>query len=125
MRRREFRELLIRVDEHIAQGNEHMARGNELMDEIREELRANREERAGFKDFILEERAGFKDFIQEQTLRMERAAEHQGKELAKIGEAMTRVIEHLDDMGDQVRANTRAVLQLLDRFEDDGGAAPA
>ena len=107
MRRHEFREYLNRIDAH-------MARGNELMDEIREEMRANREERVSLQEFI-----------REQALRMERAAEHQGRELGGIGEAMDRVVEHLDDMGDQVRANTRAVLQLLDRFDGGGGAATA
>ncbi len=98
-----------------------MARGNELMDEIREELRANREERAGLN----EERVSFKEFIHEQTLRMERAAEHQGSELAKIGQVMERVIEHLDDMRDQVRASTEATWRMLDRLDGNGGPAAA
>jgi hypothetical protein len=98
------------------------------MEQISEEIRLTREEITLSREEVRlsrESRADLHELIQQQTRRMERAAEHQGRELAKIGEAMDRAIEHLDEMGDQVRANTRAVLQLLDRFDEDGGAATA
>jgi hypothetical protein len=69
------------------------------------------------------------EFIREQTLRMERAANQQERTLNRQGDAlekfMERVLARLDDMGDQIRANTQAVLRLLDRFDQNGGTAPA
>lgn len=95
--------------------------GRRRTDQLIEEIRLTREE----VRLSRESREDLRDFIHEQVRRMERAAQHQGRELAKIGAAMDRAIDHLDDMGDQVRANTRAVLELLDRSEGDGGAARA
>jgi septal ring factor EnvC (AmiA/AmiB activator) len=99
-----------------------------LMQEIRDEIRLTREDIALSREELRlsrESRADLHDFIQQQTRRMERAAEHQGRELAKIGTAMDRLIERLDDMGDQIRANTEATWRMLDRLDGDGGAAAA
>ena len=92
-----------------------------LMQRIEEEVRLTREE----VRLSRESREDLRDFIQEQTRRMERAAEDQGRELAKIGTAMDRLIERLDEMGDQIRASTEATWRMLDRLGGDGGPAAA
>jgi septal ring factor EnvC (AmiA/AmiB activator) len=98
-----------------------MERIDRSLGRIDEEIRLTREEvRLSRKS-----RDDLHDFIQEQTRRMERAAEHQGRELAKIGTAMDRAIERLDDMGDQIRANTEATWRMLDRLDGGDGAATA
>ena len=50
-------------------------------------------------------------FIREQTSRMERATLHMERALVRMG-------EHLDDQGKQIRANTDAVLAMLDRLDN-------
>jgi hypothetical protein len=103
-------------------------RHGRLLKGIEDEIRLTREEIVLTREEVRlsrESRADLHDFIQEQTRRMERAAEHQGRELAKVGTAMDRLIERLDDMGDQIRANTEATWRMLDRFDGDGGTAAA
>lgn len=89
--------------------------------EIGEEVRLTREE----VHLSRLSREDLRDFIREQTRRMEKAAEHQGRELAKIGQAMDRQIKRLDDMGDQIRANTEATWRMLDSLDGEGGPAAA
>lgn len=93
----------------------------DVLEEIREEIRLTREE----VRLSRESREDLRKLIREQTRRMEVAAEQQGRELANIGTAMGRVVEHLDDMRDQVRANTEATWRMLDRLDGEGGPAAA
>lgn len=53
-------------------------------------------------------------FIREQTLRMERAAFAMERALERMGDRMEATLK---DMGAQLRANTDAVLAVLDRLE--------
>jgi hypothetical protein len=94
-------ELLKRIDEHLARANAHMARGNQLMEEIREEHRLNRQ---AFHEL--------RDVTRWGVLT-----------LGELIEESRRTQRRLDDMGDQIRANSRAVLQILDRL-GPGPAAP-
>jgi hypothetical protein len=43
--------------------------------------------------------------------------------MARIDRSMARMRRAMDDMGDQIRANTQAVLKALDRFDAAGGTA--
>ncbi len=105
-------EVLRRIDEHMARGNEHMARGNdlmargnELMDDVREEMRLNREEiRRNREAFELHKMA-------------------MAEMLDTNRRATDTMIERLNDLGEEVRAQTRAIFRLIDRL--DGGAATA
>ncbi len=49
--------------------------------------------------------------------RQERAFAFQVQTFENLIAVTERVIERLDDMGDQIRANTQAVLRALDRLD--------
>jgi hypothetical protein len=90
--------LLRRLDEHMARADEHMARGNQLMEEIREEHRLNR---AAFHEL--------RDVTRSAVVMLQGLVEESRETQAR-----------LVDMGDEIRANTRAVLPVLDRLEGPG-----
>ena len=64
-------------------------------------------------------------FIREQTTRMERATFHMERALVRMGDRMERSLDllerRIEDQSGQIRANTQAVLAVLDRLE--GGKA--
>ncbi len=64
-------------------------------------------------------------FIREQTTRMEKATFHMERALVRMGDRMERSLDLLErrseDQSGQIRANTQAVLAVLDRLE--GGKA--
>ena len=91
------RDFLERIDRH-------MERGNELMADVREEMRLTREQYADQREFM-----------RELTLRHERATQ-------AVIRRLDAGTERLGDMGDQLRANTRAVLAVLDRLEPGSAA---
>jgi hypothetical protein len=93
-----YRQFLKRLDRHLERIDRHMA-------DVREEMRLSREQYADQREFM-----------RELTLRHERSTQAAVRTL----DAQTR---RLDDMGDQIRADTRAVLAVLDRLEPGAGAA--
>jgi hypothetical protein len=76
------------------------------------------------------ERTGLADLAQ-KVERQERAFQRQERRFQKqeltfqyqietfekTSALLDRLIQRLDDLGDQIRANTRAVLRMLDRFD--------
>jgi hypothetical protein len=106
------REVLDRIDAH-------MARGNELLEEVREEMRLSREERELSRELF----GDMRDFMSEVTVRVERVAREQIAELRKLGRGFEAVTEELRDMRGETRAQTRAILRVLDKL--DGGSANA
>jgi hypothetical protein len=86
----------------MARGNEHMARGNELMEEIRQQHELNRREHEL-------NRLAFAE-----TARV----------MSRLGDVLERVDRSQRELQDEVRAQTRAIFKLIDRFEN-GGAGPA
>jgi len=106
-------DALKRIDAHMERGNQLMARGNELfernnelfvrnvelMDDVREELRLSREQHADLREFV-----------RIQNTRAERVAERQVR-------ALDRMIEKIDDGRDETRAQTKALLALIDRLQ--------
>ena len=103
-------EYLKRIDEHMARGNEHMARGNgiargnELMAEVRREHELNR---AAYTEGMR--------VISRLTDVIDRVDRNQQALHAQI-------LDHRDE----TRAQTQAVLKLLDRFGGgEPGPAPA
>ena len=95
-------EFLKRIDAHVA-------RTNELIEQDRV---AWRQAMAAHGDDLKDIRFEQRQF----TLRSERIA--QG--YLRVLEDMSRALE---DMADQLRANTRAVLSVLDKLERGGGPA--
>ena len=86
---------LVVADEILKRIDEHMARGNELMEEIRRERELDR---ATFAEHI--------------------------EVLAGLVRVVDRMRHQMEDQSDETRAQTKAVLRLLDRF-GDAGTGPA
>ena len=72
--------------------------------------------------------------IDQHMLRQERVIADNTRAMETLTTTLTAVVEsfqaemsklgrRLDDMGDQIRANTRAVLNVLDRLDGPGRAA--
>ena len=85
-------------DEILRRLDEHMARGNEIMRRSNEVIEENR---LAFQDF--------RGFLRELTLRHERAT--------------NRLVEVLEDLVEESRAQRAALFLILDRL--DGGGAPS
>lgn len=118
------RDLIERLDARLEHVDAHMARAEVVFEELREEMRLNREERAASRA----EHEDLRLFIHEQTglmqafgRRMERALKASS---ARADRKLDAVLKRLDDMGDQIGANTEATWRMLDRFSGNGGTAP-
>ena len=79
-----------------------MARGNELMEEIKREHELNR--------LAFAENARVMARLSEVLDRLDRSH--------------ARLVAQIDDQSDEIRAGTKAILKLLDRF-GSGGPGPA
>jgi hypothetical protein len=101
-----------RANFHMERGNRHMARGNELMDGVREEIRLSREEIR----LSREQHADLRVFIREASLRAERFTEGILAELKALSAGQ-------DDLREESRAQTQALLRVLDRLGP--GTSPA
>ena len=113
MRRRGY---LNRIDEHMARGNVLMERIRELLHEVSEEVRLTREE----VRLSREQHADLRVFIREMTIRGERFTQGVVAELHELTESSRRHREetrreHLD-LWEESRAQSQAVLRLLDRL---------
>ena len=81
----------------------HMARGNELMERIQQEMRLTRE-------FHATALADFRTFTRELIARVERIGREELRELRRFGAEQR-------DLRDESRAQTRALLRVLDRLD--------
>ena len=91
-------EIMARGDELMRRNNELFVQNVELMNEVREELRLSHEQHADLREFI-----------RAQNLRAERVADRQVRTLDQL-------IAKIDDSRDETRAQTRALLEVLDRL---------
>ena len=74
----------------------------------------------------------YREFIREQTIRFERAMRVLAAEIRadvhgqheESRRYFERIDKRLDDLHDESRAQTQALLRMIDRL-DNGGAAPA
>lgn len=83
---------LVRMDGHLVRMDTHLERSEELIGEVREEMRLSREAHADLRSFT--------------------------REITRRNEiVMGEMVDKLSDLGDQTRANTAAVLQVLDRLQ--------
>ena len=95
-------EFLAEMRAQNARSNEYMVGASGLMAEVLEELQLSRQERAEAGA----EHSDLREFIREMTLRIERGTQ--------------TMVAELRDLQDQTRANTAAVLAMLDRFNGPG-----
>jgi hypothetical protein len=94
------RDLLERIDEHMARGNEHMARHAELLEKLREENRREHE--------------------------LNRAAIRELREVTR--EVLLELREHrpiLERIEQGIHAQTQGLLHVLDELRGRGGSEPA
>lgn len=90
----------------------HMERGNELMESVREEIRLSRDEIR----LAREQHADLREFIREINLRAERFTQMAIAELRALSAGQ-------DDLREESRAQTQALLRVLDRLGP--GTTPA
>ena len=102
-------EFLKRIEEHVARTNEMLEQDRVAW---REAMAAHGDD---LKDIRFEQR--------QFTLRSERLAQGYLRVLEDISCRLEDMSGRLEDMSDQLRANTRAVLSMLDKFERGDGPA--
>ena len=126
-------EVLARIDAHMERGNELMERGNtlmergnvlmdrgealarrshDLMDSVQDELRLSREQHADLRQFI-----------REMNMRAERFTQRAIEHLERLGRKVDANSSHMEDLREQGRAQTEALLRVLDRLPPGPSAA--
>jgi methyl-accepting chemotaxis protein len=95
------RKLVAEIKELRLESREHQRRANELMEEIRGEMRLNRE----------------------VIRRNELAFQENSRVLSGLVEMVREMKEEVRAQTEEVRAQARAIFKLIDRL--DGGTAPA
>ncbi len=90
----------------------HIQRMDALLPEIQEEARRSREEAARRE----REHADLRVFIRDITRRSEKVTQDMLDEFAKGRERFDHMGARLDEMGEQIRANTAATWAMLDRL---------
>ena len=106
---------MARMDVHMARGNEAMERGNEVVARVEEEIRITRE----FHATVLED---FREHSRQMILRVERLGRDELRELARMNDELERQGAEQRDLRDENRAQTRALLAVLDRLDPGPGA---
>jgi septal ring factor EnvC (AmiA/AmiB activator) len=69
--------------------------------------------------------APYREFIREMTLRIERAMREFGRGMDEFGREMRAMRADINDLREESRAQTQALLRLLDRLDGNGGHSPA
>lgn len=112
-----------RMDVQMARGNEAMERGNgalersnEVIARVEEEMRITRE----FHATVLQD---FREHSRQMILRVERLSRDELRELVRMNDELERQGAEQRDLRDESRAQTRALLGVLDRL--DPGASGA
>ena len=72
----------------------------------------------------MEDAAPYKEFIREMTLRVERAMREFGRAMEDFSREVRHMREDIGDLREESRAQTQALLRILDRL-GGGGTAPA
>jgi len=70
---------------------------------------------------MAEARAAAREGHRQLLERSQRSESHFIAAMSEIQQGLERNTQRLEDMGDQIRANTRAVLAVLDRLEPRAG----
>ena len=104
-------DFLRRVDAELARTNEILA----------EDRAARRREAEAHGEALQDIRVE----LRQMSLRGERLAQGYLRALEDMSGVLEGMSGVLADMSDQLRANTKAVLAMLDRFERGDGPAPA
>lgn len=108
--------------EFVKRIDAEMARTNELLEEDRIAWRQAMEEHGGSTQAIRVE-------MRQMSVRRERLAQGYLRAIEEITDELRangrELRSELKEMSDETRANTQAVLRLLDRFDAGGGPAAA
>jgi methyl-accepting chemotaxis protein len=110
-------EVMQRSNEAMQRSNEVMQRNNEVVGRVEEEMRLNRE----FHARVLED---FREHSRQMILRVERIGRDELRELSRMNEELERQGAEQRDLREESRAQTRALLHVLDRL-DRGPSPPA
>jgi hypothetical protein len=135
-RRDNFGELIRSQREESGAWREEVRAWREESQAWREESRASREEsrawREGEASYHRERERKIDAYVEEvrEYVEESRAARVEMREfnreiLLRNEKVYTAMIARLEENAEQTRANTRAVLSVLDRLESSGGAAAA
>jgi hypothetical protein len=103
------RPLLSRIDAH-------MERGNELMAEIREEMARGREDRADLRVFI-------RDITRRNEIVLQGVASELSELRAETRAGTEEIRAHMREETSWIRAQTDAILEVLDRLPPRDGPA--
>lgn len=102
-----------------------LQRNNELYEELREEFRLNREERADFRDELAARHEEMRAEREEAARKLEL---HLANQRAVTRELIAEMREHHERLGRQVEAQTGALIDLAKEirgWSSGGGAPPA
>ncbi len=87
----------------------------------------SRRREAESRRFMDEQIGDTRQFVRDLLLRYDKRQDERDHQLAerdrRLEASHERLIAHIDEMGEQVRANTQAVLSLLDRFGPEPNGA--
>jgi len=92
-------------------------------DILQELLRRQREESGERKKESRERKEEFRHLLEESERRSEETREFNREILLRNEKVYTSMIAQLEENTAQTRANTKAVLSMLDRFNGSGGIA--
>lgn len=95
--------------------------GGEPLDRIENELRLMRELHSQYMRQSEENIRGYRVMAS----RMFRVVEENSEAIREVREAIREDREATRELREEVRAHTKAILALLDRLDNNGGAAPA
>jgi hypothetical protein len=103
----EDRELIERIERHMAESSRYMGRGIELMDEVRAEMRRNRES------------------TERLFARQERFLSEQVSVLGRLVAVIDRIGGDMRDLRQAGNEHSQALLRMIDRMDrlDPGGSA--
>jgi hypothetical protein len=110
------REILSRIDEHMARGNEHMVRGNELMDRGNELMAENTQLMAELR----QERRETRQFMRDLTRRNEIVFGELVRECRHGQEVLLGVRDSLSDLHEESLAQREAIWTMIDELREHG-----
>jgi hypothetical protein len=112
------RDVLERIDGHLA-------RGNELFDRVGEELRLSRQSRE--QSDAAHERLfeAFARLTRDIAERFERAEERTERALGRFDAALASFDRKLDESIDESKSHREALFKILERLGPDGSSAAA
>jgi CRISPR/Cas system-associated endonuclease/helicase Cas3 len=119
----DIKALIQRFDFHLERIDQHMLRQEEQMRRQEEQMRRQEEHMLRQEERDEERMRQQQEWQEERMRRNERVIADNSRAMEALTNMLRGMAKHLDDMGDQIRANTQAVLSMLDRLDGPGKAA--